>query len=139
MLTVGIARIGNEPVVRFTNDGKPLLELSLAYNYGRKGSDGNTPTQWVKATLWGDRCEKLQPYLHKGAQIFAQLEELHIETYNKKDGSPGFDLRARIANIQLIGERRQEQREAAPHEQFQRRSPAPAPSAMDGLDDDIPF
>jgi len=116
-----------------------LLELSLAYNYGRKGEDGNFPTQWVKSTLWGDRCEKLQPYLLKGAQIFAQLEDLHIETYKKKDGSPGFDLRARIANIQLIGERKQESREAAPHDQFQRRSSAPATPAMDGLDDDIPF
>jgi hypothetical protein len=63
---------------------------------------------------------------------------LHIETFAKKDGSPGFDLRARIENVQLIGERK-EPREAAPHEQFQRRSPAPAPAAMDGLDDDIPF
>jgi len=139
MLTVGIARIGNEPVVRFTADGKPLLELSSAYNYGRKGQDGNIPTQWVKATLWGDRCEKLQPYLFKGAQIFAQLEDLHIETYNKKDGSPGFDLRARIANIQLIGERKQESRPAAPHEQFQHRSHAPTNLITEGLDDDIPF
>jgi single-strand DNA-binding protein len=138
MITIGIARIGNEPVVRYTKDNKALLELSLAYNYGRKGEDGNQPTQWIKATLWGERCEKLQPYLHKGGQIFAQLEELHIETYNKKDGSPGFDLRARIANIQMIGERKQEQRQAAPHEQFQHRSLAPT-LAMDGLTDDIPF
>lgn len=139
MLTVGIARIGNEPVVRYTQDGKAVLDLSLAYSYGRKGQDGNMPTQWVKASLWGERGEKLQPYLHKGAQIFVQLADLHIETFAKKDGSPGFDLRARIDNVQLVGDRKQEQRETAPHEQFQRRSPAPATPAMDGLDDDIPF
>jgi single-strand DNA-binding protein len=71
------------------------------------------PTQWVKASLWGERGEKLQPYLHKGAQIFVQLADLHIETFAKKDGSPGFDLRARIDNVQLVGDRKQEQREAA--------------------------
>lgn len=134
MLTVGIARIGNEPVVRYTQDGKAVLDLSLAYNYGRKGQDGNYPTQWVKASLWGERGEKLQPYLHKGAQIFAQLADLHIETFTKKDGTSGFDLRARIDNVQLIGERK-EPREAAP----QRQAPAPASSGMEGFDDDIPF
>lgn len=138
MLTVGIARIGNEPVVRYTAEGKAVLDLSLAYNYGRKGQDGNTPTQWVKASLWGERGEKLQPYLQKGAQIFVQLADLHIETYAKKDGSPGFDLRARIENVQLIGDRKADQ-QPAPHEQFQRRAPAPATSVPDGLDDDIPF
>jgi single-strand DNA-binding protein len=106
----------------------------LAYNYGRKGQDGNYPTQWVKASLWGERAEKLQPYLHKGAQIFAQLADLHIETFTKKDGSQGFDLRARVDNVQLVGERK-EPREAAPQQQRH----APAPSNMDGLDDDIPF
>jgi single-strand DNA-binding protein len=134
MLTVGIARIGNEPVVRYTSDGKAVLDLSLAYSYGRKGQDGNMPTQWVKASLWGERGEKLQPYLHKGAQIFVQLADLHIETFTKKDGTSGFDLRARVDNVQLIGERK-EQREAAP----QRQAPAPASSGMDGLDDDLPF
>jgi single-strand DNA-binding protein len=134
MLTVGIARIGNEPVVRYTSDGKAVLDLSLAYSYGRKGQDGNMPTQWVKASLWGERGEKLQPYLHKGAQIFVQLADLHIETFIKKDGTSGFDLRARVDNVQLIGERK-EQREAAP----QRQAPAPASSGMDGLDDDLPF
>lgn len=134
MLTVGIARIGNEPVVRYTQDGKAVLDLSLAYNYGRKGQDGNYPTQWVKASLWGERGEKLQPYLHKGAQIFAQLADLHIETFTKKDGTQGFDLRARIENVQMVGERK-EPREPAPHEQFQR----PAQSNLGAMDDDIPF
>lgn len=133
MLTVGIARIGNEPVVRYTQDGKAVLDLSLAYNYGRKGQDGNYPTQWVKASLWGERGEKLQPYLRKGAQIFAQLADLHIQTYTKQDGSQGFDLRARIDNVQLIGDRKPDQ--AAP----QQHAPAPAQTGMDGLDDDIPF
>jgi single-strand DNA-binding protein len=136
MLTVGIARIGNEPVTRFTQDGKAVLDLNLAYNYGRKGQDGKYPTQWVRASLWGERCEKLQPYLVKGNQVFVQLADLHIEAYTKKDGTQAVDLRARIAELQLIGGERRADPEPAPHQQFQR--PA-APSNMDGLDDDIPF
>ena len=129
MITVGIARIGNEPMVRYTPDSKPVLDLSLAYNYGRKGQDGKYPTQWVNATLWGDRAEKLAPYLKKGGQIFVQLSDLHIDTYNKKDGTQGSNVKARISELQLIngGEKREEE-----------RAHAPAKSIND-LDGDIPF
>lgn len=128
MITIGLARIGNEPVLRYTADNKPVLDLSLAYNYGRKGQDGKYPTQWVYATLWGDRAEKLLPYLHKGNQIMVQLSDLHIDSFTKKDGTSGNSLKARIADINLIsaGEKREE--------------PAPKPArSFDDLDDDIPY
>jgi single-strand DNA-binding protein len=132
MLTIGLARIGNEPVVRFTNDNKPILDLSLAYNYGRKGPDGNTPTQWVNAAMFGDRVEKLAPYLHKGSLIMVQLEDLHVETYTKKDGGQGVSLKARIANLQFAGDRKEpEHREPEVQQQ-------PAKTFAE-MDDDIPF
>lgn len=34
---------------RTTASGTPTLQLSLAYDYGRKGEDGRKPTQWVRA------------------------------------------------------------------------------------------
>lgn len=108
MITIGLARIGNEPVVRYLPDGKPVLDLSLAYNYGRKDANGNYPTQWVNATLFGDRAEKLQVYLRKGGQILVQLDDLHIDTYQKKDGSNGSSLKARIGNIELVSRESQE-------------------------------
>lgn len=130
MITVGIARIGNEPVIRYTADNKPVLDLSLAYSYGRKGQDGKYPTQWVNATLWGDRAEKLLPYLHKGNQLFVQLADLYLDTYNKKDGTQGANLKARIADLQLIsGERKEAEPEPA-------RAPA---KSFDEIDSDIPF
>ncbi|MEY3621187.1 MAG: hypothetical protein RL132_269 [Pseudomonadota bacterium] len=97
MLMVGVARVGNEPVARYTPDGKAVMDISLAFDYGRKGSDGRRPTQWVNAAMWGDRVERLQPYLSKGSQVFVTLSEPHIETYEKKDGSgQGFSMRARV-------------------------------------------
>lgn len=130
MITVGIARIGNEPVIRYTADNKPVLDLSLAYSYGRKGNDGKYPTQWVNASLWGDRAEKLLPYLHKGNQIFVQLADLYLDTYNKRDGTPGANLKARIADLQLISS---ERKESEPE-------PARAPAkSFEEIDSDIPF
>jgi single-strand DNA-binding protein len=132
MITVGLARIGNDPQVRYTQDGKAVLELSLAYNYGRKGQDGNYATQWVNASLWGDRCEKIVGYLHKGGQVVVQLADLHINEYKKQDGSTGVNLRALIRDLQLVGK---------PQAQEPAQQPARAatPAQGDLQDDDIPF
>jgi len=145
MLMVGVARVGNEPVARYTPDGKAVMDISLAFDYGRKGGDGRRPTQWVNATMWGDRVEKLQPYLSKGSQVFVTMSEPHIETYDKKDGSgQGFSLRARITELEFVGGRREdasaesagEPTGAAPARAAKATAKAPG---FDELDDDIPF
>lgn len=135
MLTVGIARVGNEPVVRFTTDNKAILDISLAFNYGRKGQDGKQPTQWVNGSLWGSRAEKLAPYIKKGQQIYVELQDLHLENYRTKEGTQGSSLKATIQEVKLIGAR-QDQQEV--HTQFEPPKGQPAPTIND-LDDDIPF
>lgn len=128
MISIGLVRIGNEPVIRYTADNKPVLDLSLAYNYGRKKADGSTPTQWVNGSFWGERAEKLLPYLHKGNQILVELNDLHLDTFTKKDGTQGANLKARISDITLISNT--EKREAEPAKQE---------ATFDDLTDDIPF
>jgi single-strand DNA-binding protein len=133
MLMIGLARIGNEPVVRFTKDNKPVLDLSLAYNYGRKGDDGKQPTQWVNGTMFGDRVEKLAPYLSKGSLILVNLEDVHIESYTRKDGSSGVALRGRISSLEFAGGNND--RKVEPKEQPKQEKSG----SFDDLDDDVPF
>ena len=130
MLAIGIARIGNEPVVRFTPAGKPALQLSLAYQYGRKNDQGEYPTQWVDATMWGERTEKLAPMLKKGDRIYVELRDVHMDSFTRKDGSPGSNIKATIEKIEFIESRKQEQRPALTQ---------PKNSVVDMPDDPIPF
>ena len=124
MLMIGMARLGNDPEVRYTADGKALMDLSLAFSYGRK-VDGKQPTQWITGTMWGDRCEKLKLYLTKGQQVFVSMTEPHVEEYKRRDGTTGVSLRARIGELEFAGPRPQEQ--AAPDR------------GRDDLDDEPPF
>lgn len=145
MLMVGVARVGNEPVARYTPDGKAVMDISLAFDYGRKGNDGRRPTQWVNATMWGDRVERLQPYLSKGSQVFVTLSEPHVETYEKKDGSgQGFSLRARVTELEFVGGRRDDSAGESAESGSATAAARPAKAAakapgFDELDDDIPF
>jgi single-strand DNA-binding protein len=134
MKAYGIARIGRDAEVRSGN-GEPVMNLSLAFSYGRKGDGGSRPTQWVEAVMWGKRAESLAPYLVKGSQILVDLEDVHTEVYAGKTGEKT-KLVARVGNIELISSRQ-------PGEPVQAAAPtrqaAIVGSGFDDMDSDIPF
>jgi len=134
----GLARIGRDVELRHTPNGEAVANLSLAFTYGKRGADGKRPTQWVEAALWGKRAESLAPYLLKGQQVVAYLEDLSVQTFRKQDGTDGIKLAARVGDLELIaGQGEAQQQAPAPT-----RAPAPrpaAPSGFDDMDDDIPF
>jgi len=130
----GLARIGKDAEVRYTPGGAAVANVSLAFTYGKKGDDGKRPTQWVDASLWGQRVESLAPYLTKGKQIVAYLEDVHIQTYIKGDGTQASKMAARIADLEFVAGG--EQAEAKPKPQA-----APAQQQGSGFEDfdDIDF
>lgn len=134
MMLIGNTRIGNDPTVRYTPDGSAVLDLSLAYNHGKKQDDGKRPTQWVNASLWGPRAEKMAPYLTKGTQVFVSCSDVHVSSYDQKDGTKRYVLKARIDVIEFVGGSKSE-----PAEKPEAKLAAPKPADPFGdLDDDIP-
>lgn len=149
MILTALARLGRDAELRFTPKGDAVCELALAVNYGRKGDDGNRPTQWISASLWGQRAEALAPHLSKGKLLYVVIEEPHIETYEGKNGA-GSKMVGRIVSLEFAGGGQQEgqPRQQAPQ---QRQQPAqqqaprpqqqsqPAGGAWSGMEDDVPF
>ncbi|MFW9594502.1 MAG: single-stranded DNA-binding protein [Macromonas sp.] len=147
MKAFGLARIGRDAEIRYTQGSDAVASLSLAFSYGRKGDDGKRPTQWVDASLWGKRAEALAPYLKKGGLVSVSLEDVHTEVYQGRSGE-ATKVVARVVDIELAGssERQQPAPAPAPARQQQQRPtqpqhPAPAPqsSGFDDMDNDIPF
>lgn len=136
MFLAGLARLGNDPVVRYTPDNKPVMDLSLAFSYGKKGPDGKRPTQWVSATMWGDRVEKLSQHLIKGQTVFVTLGEPHIEEFTRKDKTSGVSLRARLNELEFAGAARVDEMklDKAPTDKEMGKAPS-----FDDIADDIPF
>lgn len=154
MHLIGPARLGKDAELRTLQDGTPVINLALAFNYGPKNHEGKRATQWVEAALFGERAEKLQPYLLKGTQIDVHLSDPHIETYTARDGSQGAKLVARLSHLEFVGsapqqtgqqqgqpaqQQRQQQstREQNRERQYQ-QGQRPAANFSD-MDDDIPF
>ena len=138
MKAQGLARIGKDAEVRFTPGGTAVANVSLAFTYGKKGDDGKRPTQWVDASIWGQRAEPMAPYLLKGKQIVAYLEDVHLQTYTKGDGTQNTKMVARLADLEFVagGEQASSQPKQQPKPQA---APQSQGSGFDGMGDDIPF
>lgn len=153
MQMIGVARLGRDAELRYTPNGTAVANLSLAFNYGQKDDQGNRPTQWVDASLWGKLAESLEQYLKKGQQVSVTLDEPHIETYQGQNGQ-GHKLAARVLSIELVGGRpeaggqqqgqqQRPQQQSRPAQQSAAQRPASGAAAsrppIDDMDDDIPF
>lgn len=102
MKLIGLARLGRDGELRRLPSGEAVINLALAYNYGKK-VDGNQPTQWVEAAFWGSRAEALAQWLVKGQQFLIEVRDIHIETYQAKDSSTGSKLVGTVDNIEFAG------------------------------------
>lgn len=130
----GLFTLGRDAELKTTPSGTHVCEMALAYDYGQKGQDGRKPTQWIRAALWGKQGEVLAQWLTKGKQISATLEDVHVRTYRKSDGTEGASLEGKAIQIEFArGNPRQDD---APPPQRQQRQP-PASSGFD--DGDVPF
>ena len=146
MQLIGICRLGRNAEVKYTAAGKAVANLSLAFNYGMRDQEGKQPTQWIDASLWGDRAEKLAQYLLKGTQVYVILNDPHIENFTKRDGSAGSKVVAMVSHLEFAGPKQAAQDDSgSASSHADRPKPSqPAPSAnlpgnVQDMDDDIPF
>lgn len=135
----GLARIGRDVEVRSTTAGEQVANVSLAFSYGRKGSDGKRPTQWVDGALWGKRAEALAQYLTKGTLVAVTLEDVAIQTFEKQDGTTASKLVGKITAIDLAGSPKDAAAAPPPPPPPPKPKPAAPTGGFDDMDDDIPF
>lgn len=128
-------RIGRDTTVRYTPSGMAVASIALAYEYGRKDPQtGKKPTQWVEVTMWGKTAEALSQYLTKGKQVFIEAKDVHIQTYDKNDGTQGFKLAAEFVGIKFASDGQQQSQTPV-----QQQNQQAAPPDYNDFDDGIPF
>lgn len=122
-------RIGRDAETKAVGDTN-VTEFAVAVD---KRVKGEKVTDWVDCKLWGDRGDKLAPYLTKGSTVSVS-GEASARGYEKA-GEIKTVLSLRVNQVTLLGKggERQEDPKPAP-----RPAPKPAP-ADDFADDDIPF
>ncbi len=138
----GLFTIGRDAETRTTNTGTVVVNVAVAYNYGRKDADNKKPSQWVRVAMFGKQAEALAPHLLKGKQVSLVIRDLHIATFQKQDGSTGTSLEG-VADFDDFARGPKEVGDAPAPAPKPAPRPAPPPSAGSGFDEfdgsDVPF
>jgi single-strand DNA-binding protein len=133
-----IGHVGNDVVLRYTQSGQAVTNLSLATNERRK--DGPEVTTWHRVVLWGRLAEIAEKYVRKGEPVYVE-GPLCSRQWTDKEGETHFRTELSAKELIFLGSRGEENdSDKTPRAQT---STAPAP-ANDGEErseivEDVPF
>lgn len=125
-----ISNVGRDAEVRFLQNGTAVAQFSIAVNSGY--GDKQT-TSWVNCAMYGDRAEKVAPYIAKGSRIGVS-GEISLRTFKAKDGTEKTSLELRVNELTLLGNK-----DDKPAKENKPQARKTQSDGFDNMDDDIPF
>ena len=79
-----VGNLGDEPVIRYTGDGKAIANLRVATSESWMDKEGNKQerTEWHKVSVFDKLAEICKTYLHKGSKVFLECK-LQTRSWDK--------------------------------------------------------
>ena len=105
--------LGKDPELRYTPNGTPVTQFSVATNEKWTGQDGQQQerTIWWRVSVWGKQGEEVSQYLRKGSQVFVEGRmDLDPETggpklWTGKDGRTRASYEVIARRVQSVSKR----------------------------------
>ncbi len=112
--TVIVGRLGNDPEMRYTGDGTPVTNFSVAVSKRWTDRDGDAQdrTTWFRVTAWRKLAETTARYLSKGRMVLVE-GEVNASAWVGQDGEPRATLELTARNIQFLGKSNGSENEAS--------------------------
>jgi single-strand DNA-binding protein len=83
-----IGNLGRDPEMRYTPNGKPVTQFSVAVSHSRPDGQGgwnDDGTDWYRVSVFGDRAERVAEQLRKGNKVFVE-GRFKTREFEGKDG-----------------------------------------------------
>lgn len=133
-----VGYLGRDPELRYTPDGTPVCDFSVATTERRKDRSGEPQeiTTWFRVTAWRKLAEIAGQYLAKGKQVYVEGRLIQRE-YQDRDGNTKYNLEVTASEIQFLGARGDDAQPMRASAGAQPRQETE--SAAPVTEDDIPF
>ena len=101
-----IGNLGSDPEVKYTPDGVPVANFSLATNESWNDKDGQRQerTEWHRLVLWRRQAEVAQQYLKKGAKIYVE-GKLQTRSWDDQSGQKRYMTEVVVLDMQMLDSR----------------------------------
>ncbi len=96
-----IGNLGRDPEMRYTPNGRPVTEFSVAVGHSKPDGSGgwvDEGTDWFRVTVWGDRAERTAEQFRKGNKVFVE-GRFRTREYEARDGQKRTSLEITADNV----------------------------------------
>jgi single-strand DNA-binding protein len=131
MIIAFSGRIGKDAEVRTTQGGETVTGFSVGCNAGKDR------TVWVDCSIWGERGEKLAPYLRKGTPVGINGRPA-VRAYSKNGEAVGVQ-QCIVNHVDLLGSKSDGERSDSRQDSGYGGGSARMSNGAGVEDDEIPF
>ncbi len=98
-----VGRLGRDPELRFTSNGRAKATFGVATDSVWKDRDGQRQkqTEWHNIVVWGPQAETCAKYLTKGREVYIE-GEIRTRTY-EKDGAKHYITEIVAQQVRFLG------------------------------------
>ncbi len=131
-----LGRLGGDPDVRYTPDGSPIVNFTMATNEPVKTPDGNWEerAEWHKVVAFGKQAEICSNYLNKGKQVYIE-GKLRTRQWEDNQGNKRYTTEVVVRDLVLLGGSGDRPAQAS---QGDTRPGSPPPYPSRSLHDELP-
>ena len=103
-----IGNLGRNPEMRYSAEGKPVTNFSVATS---RECNGEKETTWFRVRVFGKQAESCNQYLEKGSKVLVEgrLSPDKVtgspKVWTKKDGSCGSSYEMTAENVRFLTSR----------------------------------
>ena len=115
-----IGNAGRDAELRYTANGNPVSDFSLAVNSRRRRpgtEEWEDETEWFNIVIFGERAEKISQYITKGKQFYVE-GRLQTRSWEDENGVKKYRTQV-IANIIEFLDRRSDQTKASDADNYE--------------------
>ena len=101
-----IGNLGRDPEMRFTQDGTPVTNFSVAVNDSWQGRDGEqrARTEWFRVVAWRRLAEITNEYLRQGSRVYVE-GRLETREWQDREGNDRTTTELLARDLLMLGGR----------------------------------
>ncbi len=134
-----VGNLGNDPEIRTMPNGELVANITVATSESwtdKSTGERKEVTEWHRIVLYRRLAEIVGQYLHKGSQVYIE-GRLKTRKWQDSNGQDRYTTEIQGDNLQMLGGRQDEQKQAKPSKA--KPEPLSATAEQDDFSDGIPF
>lgn len=130
-----IGNLGRDPEMRYTPNGNPVTEFSVATSrtYNSKDGERVEETEWFNVVTWARLAETCAQYLAKGRQVYVE-GRMNTRSWDGECGKKHYRTELVAETVKFLGGR-----DAGEQSSYDPGIPVGVDAGGDVEPDDLPF